>query len=133
MIARHSTNTLSAERQAAITSVAALHGVRELWLFGSAAAHGDQAAPNDIDIALLGVPNFNKEALATSLQKEFPGCHTDDADSYKAPASQHLGFQLHFVLADDCGHFENHPILRSIRQGICLWTLHADPPPTVRS
>lgn len=121
MTAKHSTNALSAERQAGIVTVAERHGVRELWLFGSAAAHGDQAAPNDIDIALLGVPNSNKEAVATSLQEEFPGCRTDSFTCYTNSPAFRTSRPLHFVLAHDEDSFYTHPISISVHRGICLW------------
>ncbi len=117
---RHSTEDISSHEEATITALAAEQGVREVWLFGSAVISNGEAEPNDIDIALLGVPSSAKDTLATCLQRCFSGCRTDDALDYQAHVSGPSSSQMHFVIADDGRDFWSHPISRSIRGGVCL-------------
>ena len=117
---KHSTEVLSARKKVALSLLAAEEGVREVWLFGSAAASNGEAEPNDIDVALLGVLSSAKESLATSLRRRFAGCRVDDALAYRAPEPGLSPPEIHFVLADDTRDFWSHPISRSIRRGVCL-------------
>ena len=118
---RHSTEAISSHEEATITALAAEQGVREVWLFGSAVTSNGEAEPNDIDIALLGVPSSANDTLATCLQRCFSGCRTDDALDYRASMlSGPSSSQMPFVIADDGRDFWSHPISRSIRKGVCL-------------
>ena len=117
-----STNILSQDRQRVLTSLAVKHGVRELWLFGSAVAPRSKIPPNDIDVAFICVPGSTKDTLTESLRKRFPGCHADHAQIYIARrGSDTRSPPLHFVLAHDSPGFWAHPIAGSIRSGIRLW------------
>ena len=116
-----STRTGPAEDRA-IASLASEFQATEVWLFGSAVG-SDERQPDDVDVALLGVPDSARKALHRVLHKEFPSCRVDDFAGYTVGGSTFRSSspRLHFVLADDSRDFWSHPISRSIHRGICLW------------
>ncbi len=100
------------------------HGVSEIWLFGSAANTNGRAKPNDWDFALLGVPSERWFELSQSLKRHFSNCKVESVFDYTIkpkPNVRHGVTPIHFVLGTADMQRQMHPIIASIKSGLCLY------------
>ena len=110
-----------------VQNVAELHGVPEVWLFGSATNPDQCKKPNDIDIALLGIQPDKINVLSEFLKQNFPSSKIESAIGYTDYTCQEKGkitdgeLPFHFVFGTPDMQKLNHPIFSSINSGMCLY------------
>lgn len=115
------TRSLTPQGLADVLSIAQDNAVREVWLFGSAAAPDRQTQPRDVDVALVGVRSYAKASLTRQLKRRFPAARIEDALQYSKQRHEGPTADVHFVLVEDAFSFNRHPIAHSVRAGVCLW------------
>lgn len=95
----------------------------ELWLFGSAAHPAASVSPNDVDLAVLGLPALRIDELKLALRRSFPASRVEHATAYTAFRSQvcRAELPLHFLLSTERANSDRHAVFSSIRGGRCLW------------
>ena len=107
-----------------IKHLAFIHDVKEIWLFGSSTYTGLDVRPNDIDIALLGIPEQRFDEVSESLKQYFPGSRVESGGGYTAPkdvANSVTETPFHFIIGTSDLYKFNYPIIKSIQAGKCLW------------